>query len=134
MKVLIVDDDFVSRSLIQTVLSHSGFVDVDLVVSGYEAIQSYMIAYQKGQPYGLIFLDLVMPKSSGVEALHAIRKFESEKRMNRDEAARIIVVSGLNDSKSIMGSFKAQCDHYVVKPINQENILEAMEKVGVINY
>ena len=131
MKVLIVDDDFVSRRLIQTVLSHYGFADIDMVVNGSEAVQAVEIANGKGNPYELIFLDRLMPGAEGAEILKKLRDKETEAGLEREDAARIIMVTSVNDPGKVMDAFKDQCDQYVIKPINEEKIAQAMMKAGI---
>ena len=65
--VLIVDDQLsVARSLVK-LLSASGF-DARAVHSGAEAL-----AFIRGNPVGLVLLDMSMPDMTGVEVLRALR-------------------------------------------------------------
>ena len=67
MKILIAEDDVVSRKLILKVLSDFG--DCDFVINGFEAIDAYLLGQKEGKTYDLIFLDIMMPKLDGIKAL-----------------------------------------------------------------
>lgn len=131
MKVLIVDDDFVSRSLMQTIMANHGVSDPDVVVSGHEAIEAYKISLQKEEPYELIFMDVVMPSQSGLKVMHEIREMERDSSFIIEKPVKIIVVSSLDDPAMVMEAFRESCDHYVIKPISEEKVLTALEKAKV---
>lgn len=129
MKVLIVDDDFVSRSLIQTVLKHSGIEDIDSVVSGSEAVEAFELAIKKSEAYDLIFLDMLMPHEDGFSALSKIRSLEES---SGDRRAKIIVVTSLDSPSQQNRAFEEQCDLYLQKPVNQEKLTRAMSELALI--
>lgn len=68
-RILVVDDDLAIRVLLQAVLTRMGYV-ADLAEDGEMGLS----ALEKGDPYDLILLDLMMPKINGYEFL---RKVES---------------------------------------------------------
>lgn len=128
MKVLIVDDDFVSRSLIQTILNHSGVKDIDSVVSGAEAVDAFNLAQQKNEPYNVIFLDMVMPHEDGFSALRKIREQEGQSKLAR---SKVIVVSSLEEQTQQDRAYKEECDKYIIKPVTEEKVTEAMSELGL---
>lgn len=132
MKVLIVDDDFVSRRLIQTVLDHNSITDIHMVVSASEAVRSVELGHKWGAPYDLIFLDRIMPGEDGLSALRAIRDIELDLGLDNAHSAKIIMVTSVDNYEKVLDAFKDQCDEYVVKPINNEKIIEAIERTGLV--
>ena len=74
MRILIVDDEIVSRSKMSTIMSHFG--DCEAVDSGEMAIASFKKAWRDAQPFNLISLDIDMPDMDGFEVLSALREFE----------------------------------------------------------
>ena len=71
MKILVVEDDFGSRRMMQKLLEPYG--DVDVVVDGEEAVEAFKMAWEESTPYDMIFMDIMMPKMDGHEALKRIR-------------------------------------------------------------
>ena len=131
MKILIAEDDFACRKLLQSFLSEYG--DCLVVVNGLEAVQAVQEALDEGQPYDLICLDIMMPEMDGHEALESIRKIENERGIVGLDGVKVIVASALDDSASVMGEFKSGREAWIVKPFSKRNLLEEMEKLGLVN-
>ncbi|MFP4521244.1 MAG: response regulator [Fibrobacterota bacterium] len=128
MKSLIVEDDFVSRRLLQKIVSEYG--PADIAVNGLEAIEMFKMAHDDSEPYDLICLDIMMPKMDGQEALHKIREIESSMGIYMLDGVKIIMVTALDDRKNILKGFNEGCESYVVKPIDREKILKEITKLG----
>ncbi len=128
MRILIAEDDFISRKLIQSFLSSYGKCDV--AIDGIEAVDSFLLAHQEKEPYSLICLDIMMPRMDGVQALKTIRNLENQKGIGESEAAKIIMTTALNDKETVTNSYELGCDAYAWKPLNLEKLHEVMEKLG----
>ena len=76
LRILIVDDDLMGRRLLQRFLSPYG--DCDTAADGKEALLVFRAAAEKGEPYDLICLDIVMPEMDGRTALKEMRAWEEE--------------------------------------------------------
>ena len=74
MKILIAEDEFVSRTKLEKILSSYG--ECHVTVDGSEALLAFKAALETNEPYDLICLDILMPKMDGHEALQEIRKME----------------------------------------------------------
>ena len=77
MKILLAEDDFVTRKFMVNFLSKYG--ECDVTVDGMEAVDAFMMALEDEEPYDLVCLDIMMPVMDGYQALVAIRKLEKEK-------------------------------------------------------
>ena len=78
LKILIVEDEFISRTLLKEMLTPFG--DCDVVTDGREAVEVLTESYSMpGNNYDLVCLDIMMPKMSGHEVLREMRRIESEK-------------------------------------------------------
>ena len=131
MKILIAEDDFACRKLLQSFLSEYG--DCLVVNNGLEAIKAFKEAFDEGQPYDLICLDIMMPEMDGYEALESIRKIENERGIDDPDGVKVIVTSALDDSADVKGVFKSGLEAWIVKPFGKRNLLKEMEKLGLVN-
>ena len=132
IKVLIVEDDFVSRQMIKAFLDPLGSCDV--VVDGSEAVQAFRTALEDGNGYDLICLDIMMPDVDGHEALNQIREIENEKEIKETDRVKIVMVSALDDPKNIFKAYyKGGADAYIVKPVEKEKLLEEVRSLGLVS-
>ncbi len=130
MRALIAEDDAISRTLLQELLSAYG--EIHAVEDGQKAIEAYCSAMDKGAPYELICLDIMMPEMDGQEVLAKIREMEEEKDIAPPHNAKIIMTTALGDTSHIMGAFKSQCDAYLIKPIDKTKLVEHLKSLGLI--
>jgi two-component system chemotaxis response regulator CheY len=131
MKILIAEDDFACRKLLQSFLFEYG--DCFVATNGLEAVKAVKNALDEGLPYDLICLDIMMPEMDGHEALESIRRIENERGISGLDGIKVIVTTALDDSASVIGAFKSGQEAYIVKPFSKRNLLEEMEKLGLVN-
>lgn len=129
MKILVVEDDFTSRVLLQKLLARYG--EVHIAINGREALDAYTQAEAEGEPYELICLDIMMPEVGGQEVLREIRTAESARGIRLGEGVKIIMTTALKDSRNVMTAFREQCDAYLVKPIDRDKLTEQLENLGL---
>lgn len=130
IKILIAEDDLASRKFMQKLLKTYG--ECDVTVDGIEAVDAFLLAWDEGVPYDLICLDIMMPKLDGLKALKIIRDLEKEKKIPEEERVKIVMTTALNDQKSVYEAFEWGCEAFAAKPINQEKLREALEKIGFL--
>ena len=131
MKALIVEDDFVSRVLMQKLLGAYG--DAHVAIDGQEAVEVFIGAFKSGEPYDLVSLDILLPKLGGQEVLKKIRAFEQEQKVADGEEVKVIIVSALGDQKNISEAESSHCESYLVKPINKEHLLNQLKIFELIS-
>lgn len=130
MKILIVDDEFVSLNKLSMLLKSNG--ECDAATSGEQAMEMFMRAHEKNVPYDLITLDIDMPGISGPEAARQIRKFEEQNGISTlREMVKILMVTAMHDGKSVMSSFREGCEGYLTKPFSKEEIRKSLTTVGL---
>ncbi len=129
MRILVVEDDFASRRMMQRLLSAYG--DVDVVVDGQEAVDAFRLAWEDAQPYEVIFMDIMMPRVDGQEALKQIRVAEKEIGVAEVDEAQIIMTTVLEDPHNVVTAFHAGgATDYMVKPVDIDGINKMMAKLG----
>lgn len=131
MKFLVVDDDFDSRRLVQKLLHPYGYVDV--ATDGEEGVQAFQTALRDGDPYDVITLDILMPNADGQQALREIREIEKEAGIGSDQAVKVIMVTGLDDSQEVHDAFfLGNATSYIMKPIRRQLLLDEIAKLGIV--
>ncbi|NCD26366.1 MAG: response regulator, partial [Deltaproteobacteria bacterium] len=103
MRILIVEDDFVGRKVMQRLLREYG--DCDVAVDGLEAVKAFDLAWEAGTPYDVLFLDIMMPNMTGHDALRIIRAKEKERGIPSAKEVKVIMTSALDDVKNVTQSF-----------------------------
>jgi two-component system, chemotaxis family, chemotaxis protein CheY len=131
MKALILDDDYVCRLVLQRMLLDHGPVDVS--VNGKEALGLFLAAHRGNAPYDVIFLDVMVPEMSGHTVLREMRAFEQKQGIDKDHAARILMITALGDKESVVQAIKNGCDSYIVKPLKLQEIRQHLKKFGKIH-
>ena len=74
MRILLAEDDYVTRKFMTGFLSKYG--ECDVTVDGMEVVDAFMMALEDEEPYDLVCLDIMMPVMDGYQALMGIRNLE----------------------------------------------------------
>jgi len=128
MKILVVDDEMVSREKMKMIMSHFG--ECVAVENGADAVEKFVGAWNAWTPFDLISLDVQMPEMDGVEVLNRIRGMEREKNVPESKRVKVIMVTALSDKDTLMTSIQAGCNDYVVKPFDKPLVAKKLSKLG----
>jgi two-component system LytT family response regulator len=110
LKVLIVDDESLARSIIKEYLKpHSEVEIIGECANGFDAVKTIT-----ENNLDLVFLDIQMPKLNGFEVLELI-----EKKIN------VIFVTAFD--QYALKAFEVHAADYLLKPFSQERFDEALE-------
>ncbi|NOV31443.1 PP2C family protein-serine/threonine phosphatase [Methylomonas sp. ZR1] len=107
MKILVVDDIYENRLLLDKLLSRMQH-EVILVENGEQAVH----ALASVNP-DLILMDIMMPVMDGLEAIKAIRE------RTLDKWVPIFVLSALADDQNVLDGLQAGADDYLQKPFSR---------------
>lgn len=130
MRILIAEDESISRELLSRFLSPYG--QCDLVENGTQAVEAFMHAWHEGPKYDLVCLDIMMPEVDGQAALRGIRSMEESEGVLVGNGVKIIMVTALSDKENIFTAFKSLCDAYLVKPIDKAKLLKHLREFRLI--
>ena len=130
LKVLVAEDEFASRMMLQGLLSKYG--DCHVAVNGREAVAAFHAARQSGQDYDLICMDICMPELNGTAAVQQIRDAEEAANIMSTSGVKIFMTTEIRDIKAVTASFKALCDAYLFKPVDGERLEDHLRSFGLI--
>ena len=119
LKVLIVDDNEVSREILKEQIEAFGVVAMT-VASGKAAIQE--VRSQSNQkPFDLVIMDWRMPEMDGIEAAKTILSDESI-----DHMPMAIMVSAFGREEVAKKAEKIGIQNFLMKPINQSLLFDTI--------
>jgi two-component system, chemotaxis family, chemotaxis protein CheY len=116
--------------LLKTIFSAYG--QCDLALDGSEALSNFHRAMDQDQPYDVIFLDVVMPGISGLETLDCIRQIESNYNIHGLDRVKVVIITGYDDPKLSVRSFRKDCETYLSKPFTPKQILDTVRDLSDI--
>ena len=111
MKILIAEDDFTSRTMLQAILTRWGF-DVLATCDGEEA---YTVFQQNDAPQ-LAVLDWEMP---GVDGADLCRRLRGQ---DRSDPLYLILLTSRGRREDIVQGLEAGADDYIAKPYDTEEL------------
>lgn len=115
-RVLIVDDAAFMRMMIKDILLKNGYEVAGEAENGQKAVA----LYQELNP-DVVTMDITMPEMDGIAAVKAIKQM--------DPNARIIMCSAMGQQLMVMEAIQAGARDFIVKPFQQDRVLQALEKV-----
>ncbi|MFK5976182.1 MAG: response regulator [Sulfurovum sp.] len=115
LKILVVDDDFINRKLLQTLLKRNESVsDIIEAENGSDALDKL----KKDPSIDLILLDIMMPIVDGIEFLKIFRSDDTNSHIP------VIVLSTDDTRKTEV--FNNGANDFLRKPIKEESLFAKM--------
>ena len=118
-KVLLAEDEYINRVLIETILKQLG-VEVSSVATGREAV-----AEACSGAYQLVLMDVQMDDIDGLEATRRIRKHESK----HGGHIAIIALTALAMSGDREKCLQAGMDDYLPKPVQRNALISVLAQL-----
>jgi len=104
------------RMMIKNIVSKNGYEVVGEAENGQVAVE----LYQKLKP-DLVTMDITMPEMNGIDGVKAI--------LGIDPNANIIMCSAMGQQAMVMEAIQAGAKDFIVKPFQQDRILQAIGRV-----
>ncbi len=114
--VLVVDDDKSFRIYLRTLLQAMGY-RVTCLASGEQALEKLA----SGLKPSVVILDIIMKGMDGLEVLQSIRA--------QNETLPVIMLTGVDHTKTIVDAMKLRATDYLVKPFKEEEMEIALRNV-----
>jgi two-component system chemotaxis response regulator CheY len=133
LKILIVEDEFISRTLLKEMLAPFGACET--AENGSEAVDIIHKSYDdSGRRFDLVCLDIMMPKMNGHQVLKEIRRIENKRGLKGNQTAKILMITALDDTKNIMEALVVgRCEAYMTKPISSTKLEEQLRNLCLID-
>ncbi|NQZ01483.1 MAG: sigma-54-dependent Fis family transcriptional regulator [Bdellovibrionales bacterium] len=114
-KVLVCDDDSGLRLSVKNTLAATGKYQVDEAFDGLDALEKV-----KANQYGMVILDVDMPRMNGLEALKAIKE--------HDPSMIVLILTAYATIENAVKAVRDGAYHYVQKPVKSEELIEMTDK------
>jgi DNA-binding response OmpR family regulator len=111
LKILIAEDEFTTRMMVQVSLENWGY-RVESVTNGEEA----WAKLQKPDAANIAILDWEMPGLDGVEVCRRVKEMGSE------NPPYVILLTARDSKTDIIRGFDAGADDYMTKPFNDDEL------------
>ena len=111
MRVLIAEDEAITRSVLEANLSEWGY-EVTAVSDGSEALD----IIKKPESPSIVITDWMMPRMDGLALCRKIRNME------KSQYIYIIILTAKGEKKDIIEGLEAGADDYLSKPFNRDEL------------
>jgi two-component system, sensor histidine kinase and response regulator len=115
-KILLVDDDELSRRMMELLLSGEGY-NYDIASNGEEAVSTV-----QSQSFDIVLMDLQMPIMDGFEATRKIRAWEAESKH-----IPIVALTAMLFDNEIQNCLSVGMDGCIEKPFNTEQLFQLID-------
>lgn len=126
MRTLIVEDSLVNQEFLLMIMESFG--ECVVVESGEEGMQKVAGSLKTVKPFDLIFLDVMLPGISGIEALQHMRELE---RLESASPAKVIIISSL-EAEDLQAQGLVMDDSIAImpKPIRPDIVESTLTNLG----
>jgi two-component system chemotaxis response regulator CheY len=124
MKILIVDDDKISREVLRKFIAAQPEHQVTLAADGEEG---WALLDDPSRYFDVVFLDLTMPSMDGFELLKRIRQSPVHGSLE------VVLCTGANDRATIAKAIQAGVRHYLVKPCTEAVVLAKLNQIRPVH-
>lgn len=123
MRILVVDDSMIVRTLLTNSLKQVGFENITESDDGYDAFMKIQDAFSEGKTFEIVFIDWNMPMMKGIDVIKKCKANEDLQNI------RFIMVSAEQDLANIMAALEAGASDYVTKPFSHEQIEKKLNRI-----
>lgn len=116
MKILIADDNDMTRSLLRALLRGHDYDVVGEARNGQNAVD--LAARLKPD---IVCMDVMMPEMNGIEALCQIKAAQP--------TIDVVMVTGSADADTVQEAIMSGASGFIIKPFNAARVLDALAKV-----
>ena len=113
--ILYAEDDLTTRQMVTLIINRRfPRVNVILADNGKQGLELYSAHHPD-----IILTDILMPVMNGIQMARKIKAI--------DESARLIILTAASDTRHILDAIEIGINSYVLKPINMDRLVAAVE-------
>lgn len=117
MTILVVDDDFLNRELLQAHMENAHY-NVILANSGSKALEM-AVAYQPD----IILMDVNMPGLNGYRVCNELKKTPTTSHIP------VLLMTAMDDDENVVLATEAGADGFISKPFDIPHMLEQISRL-----
>ena len=131
LKVLIIEDARVNQEFL--LLALRPHAECLAVPTGEAGLVEHRRALDQGEPFDLIFLDIMLPGIDGLKTLELLRAAEDIFELPESRRVQVIVTTVLDDDRTASRAFiSGHAASYMTKPFRARQIADELAKLGLI--
>lgn len=111
--ISIIDDNEMTRELLRLTLRTDGYQVIGESADGETGLE----VIKRLKP-DVVFLDVILPRTSGLEILKQIRQIHPK--------AVVLIVTGSNDRATVHTALQNGASGFILKPFNTATVLDAV--------
>jgi two-component system chemotaxis response regulator CheY len=115
-QILVADDAAFMRQIIREIVESKGHEVIAEASDGIEAVDKF-----KSHRPEVVTMDIVMPRSSGIDAVKGI--------LDVDPTACVVMCSALGQETLVKEALAAGAKDFIIKPFLPESVIETLDKV-----
>lgn len=117
MSVMICDDSMFAIKKLKDYILSLGVAACYEAADGEQAVDNY-----KEYKPDIVFMDIVMPKKTGIEAVKEIIEFDAN--------AKVVMASSVGTQNHLKDAINAGAFEFLQKPISNDQVLKLIEMVA----
>jgi two-component system chemotaxis response regulator CheY len=112
-RILIIDDNSVSRSILRMLLQEEGYSAIEEAGGGEQGL-----SFASRMKPDIIFLDVEMPRMGGLDVLVSLRELLP--------SAHVIMVTSNSQRATVQAAAERGANGYILKPFTQNTVMQAI--------
>ena len=118
MDIMIVDDAMFMRTVLKNMVEKGGHTVVSEAGTVDEAVRNYKTLPKKPD---VVLMDITMPNKDGIEGVKELIQINPD--------IKIIMCSAMGQQVMVVDAMKAGARDFLVKPVEEERLNEALHKI-----
>ena len=125
LRCLVVDDNLFNREVCAEYLSAMGHTAVIKAENGAEAVAMFTEAHERGEPFDVVLMDVMMPVMDGLSATQRIRELEKA-RAGGGSPAVVLATTACSQADEQEAGIRHGIDAYVTKPLSMKSLQDIL--------